>query len=160
METLDNKPSIYVKYKGSLGLLKVIFLCWGFITVLNGPLLIELGQAMSLTLAQSRMFLYVFYATYFFFGLPAGLAISKMGFKKGLEIGLIVSAASVFPLVAGARMASFELVIIGLIVQGAGFAFLQVAANPYMLFLGEANSPIAMIAGDCILDSLRSFSRL
>lgn len=137
MGQLRNSKELYVDYQKPLVIVKTIFLCWGFITVVNPFLIKELSYGVGFTEDQNQILSYVFYASYFLFGFPAGLLIKKFGFKHSLMYGLGTAAASVFFMVSGARSADFNLILAGMVVQGAGFSILQVSANPYILLIGK-----------------------
>ena len=137
MSTLKPSKSIYFDYDNPMRIVKTIFLCWGFITVINGPLLQQLGAGMKLTSDEIDSFAFIFFGAYFVFGIPASLLIKKFGFKRTLVIGLLVSAASVVPIVYGARAGSYQIIILALAIQGTGFAILQVTANPYVILMGN-----------------------
>jgi FHS family L-fucose permease-like MFS transporter len=114
-----------------------MFLTWGFITIVNGMLLGHLKHSLSITTEQARIFNYIFYASYFIMGIPAGYIIKRIGFKKGLFTGLLIAASSVFLLVTGAQDENYTLVVAGVSLIACGFTFLQVAANPYVIFMGK-----------------------
>ncbi len=137
MRHLRNSKDIYVDYKKPLTIVKIIFLCWGFITVVNPFLIRELSHGVGFTDKQNSLLDYVFYASYFVFGLAGATLINKFGFKKALMYGLGVAASSVFLMVTGARSADFNLIFIAVVIQGAGFSILQVAANPYVILIGK-----------------------
>ena len=139
MGQLKNSQELYVDYEKPLKLVKTIFLTWGFITVVNPFLLKELSYGVGFTDEQNNMLAYVFYATYFFFGIPGAFLINKFGFKKSLMYGLGVAASSVFLMVTGARSANFDLIFAAVVIQGAGFSILQVSANPYVILLGKSS---------------------
>lgn len=132
-----NSRDLYVDYTKPLNLVNTIFLSWGFITVVNPFLLKELSIGVGFTPEQNTTLDYVFYATYFFFGIPGAILVNKYGFKKTLMYGLGVAASSVFLMVSGARSATFELIFAAVVIQGAGFSILQVSANPYVLLIGK-----------------------
>ncbi len=95
----------------------------------------------------------LFYGSYFFCGLPAALLVSKKEFKRSIEIGLVVSASAVFLLVPGARAQSFELIMAGIFLQVLGFTILQVACNPYIIYVGETKSGASRLALACAHNS-------
>lgn len=147
MGKLRNSKDIYVEYKKPLTIVKTIFLCWGFITVVNPFLIRELSDGVGFTDDQNNLLAYVFYATYFFFGISGAILINKFGFKKALMYGLGVAASSVFLMVTGARSADFNLIFIAVVIQGAGFSILQVAANPYVILIGSPEQGSSRLSG-------------
>lgn len=147
MAYLRPSSAIYVGYNKSLWLIRFIFLCWGFITVLNHSLLEVLGEGMNLDTQQSNFLEYIFYGTYFFAGLPVGYILKRNGFKKTLFYGLLVSATAVVPMIYGVRNMSYEFIVAGVFVLGAGFTFLQVVCNPFVIFMGTPKNGAAELSG-------------
>ncbi len=137
MQKLRNASEMFVDYKQPLKVINTIFLCWGLMSVVNGLLLNEFGMAIGLEKSQISLFAYMFFGTYFIFGIPAAYIVNKFGFKQSIEYGLITSASAVFFMVAGARMQSVPIILLGIFVQVVGFTILQVACNPYIIFTGH-----------------------
>ena len=81
---------------------------------MNPFLIRELSDGVGFTDDQNNLLAYVFYATYFFFGISGAILINKFGFKKALMYGLGVAASSVFLMVTGARSADFNLIFIAI----------------------------------------------
>jgi fucose permease len=59
-----------------------------------------------------------------------------MGYKNGVVLGLLVSAAGSAVFWPAADVHSYPLFLLALFVVGIGFAVLQIAANPYVTVLG------------------------
>jgi FHS family L-fucose permease-like MFS transporter len=70
------------------------------------------------------------------FSVPAGWLLSKIGYQKGIVLGLAVMALGcvLFSPAASERM--FGIFILGYFTLAAGITILQVAANPYVAVLG------------------------
>jgi FHS family L-fucose permease-like MFS transporter len=73
---------------------------------------------------------------YFLISSTKGDPIAKIGYKNGVVIGLLISAAgsALFWPAAGAK--SYPMFLTALFIVGLGFAMLQIAANPYVTILG------------------------
>lgn len=129
----------------SVTVLTIIFMMWGFITVANGVLVKELQEAIHMTQPQKRLLSYIFYLVYFVMALPAAWVVEKVGYKKSVFYGLIISAfCSVF-MVLSARELNYYVVLTGVTILGCGVTLLQVSANPYTMFLGkEGNEASAL----------------
>lgn len=102
---------------------------------------------MNLDANQSNFLEYIFYGTYFLAGLPVGYILKRNGFKKTLYFGLLVSASSVVPMIYGVRNMSYEFIVAGVFVLGAGFTFLQVVCNPFVIFMGKPSNGAAELSG-------------
>jgi FHS family L-fucose permease-like MFS transporter len=82
---------------GALGLLTSLFFLWGFMTVLNDVLIPHLKAVFVLSYAQSMLVQMAFFGAYFtgaiiyyIISITSGDPINKIGYKKGIVIGLIV----------------------------------------------------------------------
>jgi FHS family L-fucose permease-like MFS transporter len=73
---------------------------------------------------------------YFIVSATTGDPIAKIGYKNGVVIGLLISAAGSALFWPAADMASYPMFLAALFVVGLGFAMLQIAANPYVTILG------------------------
>ncbi len=134
---MKSSKSLYVRdYSKSIALIQLMFLTWGFITVINGFLLDELKPQLGLA-EKDPIFGYIFFGAYFIMAFPAGYLIKKIGYKTGFFVGLIISAISVLMIIPGAKESNLTLVITAVAVMGTGFTILQVAGSPYILLLGE-----------------------
>jgi len=136
---------LFVDYKGSLRLIVITFLMWGFITVINGFLLNQLVDSFHLSRAESDVLTYIFFGVYLLISYPASILIEKVGYKEALKIGMYVAASSVFPMVTGARLYSYELVVLGTFILASGIAILQVSANMYIILLGKPDEAASRI---------------
>jgi len=78
--------------------------------------------------------------------LPASYIINKIGYKKGMSLGLIIMAlgALIFIPAAGAR--TYWMFLAAIFIQGAGMTLLQTASNPYITILGPIESAAKRIA--------------
>src|SRR5207237_4979858 len=79
-----------------------------------------------------------FIGSLLYFGISAGLGdpIARLGYKNGVVIGLVISAAGSALFWPAATFLSYPLFLLALFVVGLGFAMLQIAANPYVTILG------------------------
>lgn len=124
-------------YTPALSALTTLFFMWGFLTCLNDILIPHLKNVFSLNYFQAMLVQFVFFAAYFIVSLPSGYITQKLGYKKGIVIGLITAGIGslLFYPAAGLRMYSFFL--LALFVLASGITLLQVAANPYVAILGK-----------------------
>ena len=61
----------------------------------------------------------------------------KLGYKKGIALGLIISALGTLLFIPASNLESFPIMISGLFVVGLGFSLQQTAANPLVISLGD-----------------------
>jgi len=131
----------------SLVLLTSLFFMWGFITVLNDILIPHLKAVFELTYLEAMLVQFAFFGAYFIGGLLyflismiSGDPISKIGYKNGIIIGLLMSALGTILFYPAAHFQFYGFFLTALFVLGLGFAMLQIAANPYVAILGPESS--------------------
>ena len=79
-------------YRTSFILLTTLFFLWGFITVLVDSLIPRLRELFTLTYFQAGMVQFAFFGAYFLLSIPASYMLSKIGYKKGVILGLVTMA--------------------------------------------------------------------
>ncbi len=131
-------------YTGALIVLTSLFFMWGFITCMNDILIPFLRKMFDLDRFQSMMVQFAFFTAYFvgsviYFIISArrGDPISKIGYKNGLILGLVVSAFASLLFYPAAQFQMFGLFLGALFILALGFTLLQIAANPYVALLGS-----------------------
>lgn len=131
------------QYNTSLTLISLMYLTWGFITVINGVLIAELKDGLQMTMDQYQVIFYLFFGTYFIMGFPAGKLVDRFGYKQSIIIGLYVAASATLLMVPGAMYRNYYLVVGGVFIIATGITLLQVAINPYLvLFLGNSKNAV------------------
>lgn len=127
------------------GLLISVFFFWGFVAASNDILIPVLKEALDLKNWQSQLINFAFYMAYTI-GSLAYMAhavatkrdmISRMGYQKGIALGLTISALGTLLFIPAAAYNSYGFLISGLFVVGLGFSLQQTAANPFVLSLGS-----------------------
>ncbi len=123
-----------------------LFAIFGFVTWINGALIPFMKTINDLTDAQSYLVASASYISFVIMALPASYLLNKIGYKKGMSLGLFIMAigALIFIPAAGAR--TYWLFLTGIFVQGVGMTILQTAANPYITILGPIESGAKRIA--------------
>ena len=125
--------------RSALSAMTTIFFMWGFLTVLNGDILVpHLKSAFSLTHSQSLFLQFLFFIAYLVMSVPAARVLAAIGYKRSIVLGLVIMAVGAALSIPAARLASFEIFLIGSFILGTGITLLQVAANPYVAVLGRA----------------------
>lgn len=120
----------------ALAAVTVLFFMWGFLTCLNDILVPHLKNVFDLGFARGALVQFSFFSAYFLVSLPAGKIVAKVGYKRGILIGLVVSGIGALLFYPAASLPSYAFFLSALFVLAAGIAFLQVAANPYVAVLG------------------------
>lgn len=129
--------------RGSFALMTSLFFLWGFMTVFNDLLIPRFKAAFTLSYFEAMLVQFAFFGAYFvgsvlYFAISvtAGDPIARIGYKRGVILGLLVAAAGSGVFWPAATIGSYPLFLAGLFVVGLGFAMLQIAANPYVTILG------------------------
>ena len=117
-----------------------LFFMWGFITCLNDILIPHLKAIFNLTYTQSMLVQFCFFGAYFLVSLPAGRLVKKLGYQKGIVIGLVIAAIGCLLFYPAAALHSYNFFLLALFVLASGITVLQVSANPYVTLLGPQKS--------------------
>lgn len=117
-----------------------LFFVFGFVTWLNSTLIPYLKLACQLTLSQAIWVTFSFYISYAVMAFPSSWVLKKIGFKKGMMLGLLVMAFGALLFLPAAITRMYMLFLLGLFVTGTGLALLQTASNPYITILGPIES--------------------
>lgn len=116
--------------------LTALFFLWGFITVLVDSLIPRLREIFELSYFQSGMVQFAFFGAYFLLSIPSGYILSRIGYKKGIILGLSTMALGCLLFYPAASYRIFGIFMLGYFTLAAGITILQVAANPYVTILG------------------------
>ncbi len=120
----------------SLSLLSTLFFMWGFITVLNDILIPHLKGLFDLSYARTMLIQFSFFGAYFITSIPAGAIISKIGYKRGIVMGLSVTGLGALLFFPASLIISYPFFLTALFILASGITILQVAANPFVALLG------------------------
>lgn len=124
-------------YRSAFITITVLFFLWGFITVLVDSLIPRLRDVFELSYFQAGLVQFAFFGAYFIFSVPAGWLLSKIGYQKGIVLGLITMALGCVLFSPAASERIFAIFLLGYFTLAAGITILQVAANPYVAVLGN-----------------------
>ena len=127
-------------YTFALTSLTSLFFMWGFITCLNDILIPHLKGIFDLSYSQAMLVQFCFFGAYFIVSIPAGKIVKKLGFQKGIMLGLIVAALGCFAFYPAAAMHSYPVFLMALFILASGITVLQVSANPYVSILGDSKT--------------------
>ena len=117
-----------------------LFFMWGFITVLVDSLIPRLKEIFELSNAQAALVQFAFFIAYGLISIPAGFLLSRIGYRKGMLVGLATMGVGCLLFWPAASMRIFPLFLLGYFVLAGGMTILQVAANPYVSVLGPAET--------------------
>ena len=130
---------------GAFATLVSVFFFWGFVAASNDILIPVFREQLHLEQWQTQMINFAFYVAYtvgslIYFFLSLALkrdVLSKLGYKNGIALGLVISALGTLLFIPAANSESFGIMISGLFIVGLGFSLQQTAANPLAIHLGD-----------------------
>lgn len=136
-----------------------LFALWGFANAVTDPMVNAFKKVLELSNVQASWVQMAFYGGYFCMALPAALFMRKYSYKVGVLIGLGLYASGALLFYPAAVTEQFWFFCLGLYVLTFGLAFLETAANPYILAMGskktatqrlnlaQSVNPVGLIAG-------------
>jgi FHS family L-fucose permease-like MFS transporter len=124
----------------AFGVMTCVFFMWGFITCLNDILIPHLKTSFGLNYTQAMLIQFCFFGAYFICSIPAGRILDRVGYKRGVIIGLCVAGVGALMFYPAAEYRAYGIFLAALFVLASGITLLQVAANPYVVALGPSST--------------------
>ena len=159
MTELTKTPLVSKKNLIPFILVTSLFALWGFANAVTDPMVQAFKKVLELSNSEAAWVQMAFYGGYFCMALPAAMFMRNYSYKVGILIGLALYATGALLFYPAAQSESFLFFCIGLYVLTFGLAFLETAANPYILAMGsratatqrlnlaQAFNPVGLIAG-------------
>ncbi|MEY2835035.1 MAG: hypothetical protein RLZZ557_697 [Bacteroidota bacterium] len=129
------------------GVLITVFFFWGFVAASNSIFIPFCKKFFDLDQIQSQLIGSAFYGAYFYgslilyiFSVLTGTdLLNKIGYKKGIIYGLLISVvgAVALALISGSGKATFGLVLVSFFIIALGFSLQQTSAQPFAIALGS-----------------------
>jgi len=138
--TTQSAPITERRYVLPLILVTSLFFLWALGVNLNDILIPHLKKAFGLSDTQSSLIQFAFFGGYFLAALPAGRLMERVGYKRGILIGLLICASGALLFIPAASVRIYAFFLFALFVMACGQSFLEVAANSYVTFLGPPHS--------------------
>jgi glucose/galactose transporter len=123
-----------------------LFFIFGFVTWINGALIPFMKTINELTDAQSYLVASASYISFVVMALPASYILDRIGYKKGMSLGLIIMGIGALVFIPAAEARTYWVFLAGIFIQGLGMTILQTASNPYITILGPIESGAKRIA--------------
>ena len=131
--------------RGAFVAVTSLFFMWGFITVLVDALIPRLKEVFELTFLQAGLVQFAWFAAYGLLSIPGGNLIARMGYQRGILVGLATAGLGCLLFYPAAATRMYPLFLLALFVVAGGITILQVAANPYISVLGPEESASARL---------------
>ncbi len=133
-----------MNYKKPFITITFLFFMWGFITVMNDVLIPHLKAVFELSYFQAALIQFAFFGAffvisliYFLISVSQGDPISKIGYKNGIIVGLILCGIGCCLFYPAANYQRYGIFLGALFVLASGVTILQITANPYAAILGD-----------------------
>ncbi len=117
-------------------LISSLYLLWGCAHGMLDVLNRHFQGLFDMTKAESGFVQFSTYLAYFIMAIPAGLIMKKVGYKKGLFVGLMIFAIGAFSFIPAAFVNSPIPFLISLFVLACGLCIIETGAHPYATILG------------------------
>ena len=137
-----------------IALIGMLFFLFGFVTWLNGALIPFLKIACELNHMQAYLVTMSFYIAYTVMALPLSVILHRIGFKRGMVLGLGVMALGALGFIPAAYLREYWMFLLALYVLGSGLTILQTAINPYVVAIGPEETAAVRISAMGILNKL------
>lgn len=130
---------------GALATLVIVFFFWGFIAASNSILIPFSRTHFNLTQFESQLIGSAFYGAYFIGSLLLYLIsslvgydiLNKIGYKRGIVYGLLISIVGALAIIPSANANSFPMLLLSFFIVALGFSLQQTAAQPFAIILGD-----------------------
>lgn len=135
---MQNKPSLIGRnYLLPFILITSLFFIWGFARAILDVLNKHFQESLDISIVHSTMIQATTYVAYALMALPAGIFITRYGYRRGVVLGLLLFGLGALAFIPGDMLGSFEVFLTALFIIGCGLAVLETAANPYAAELGS-----------------------
>jgi len=132
----NTKINISNNKKVAFALITVLFLMWGSIVSLNDILIPHFKNIFAMNYTETMLIQFSFFGAYFLVSFPASLVVEKIGYQKGIIVGLLIICLGSLLFLPASWLISYPLFLVGFFAMAAGSVFLQVVATPYISTLG------------------------
>src|SRR5580692_3816153 len=114
-----------------------LFFIWGFCHAMLDVLNKNFQNILNVSRAQSGLVQTSVFSAYLLMAMPAALLIRRIGYQRGILVGLVVLAIGAFLFIpAGLVFKTFWAFCLALFILSTGLACIETAANPYVTVLG------------------------
>ena len=126
--------------------LAFMFFTCGFALGINSLLVPVLKVSLSVSSMEAYMLIGATFLPFLIFGYPAGLLISKIGYKRTMASAFAMFAIAFGVFILSAEAKSFIIFLLASFICGMANTFLQAAINPYVTILGSTESAAKRIS--------------
>lgn len=121
-------------------ILVLLFFIFGLVSWVNAILVPYFQLTLQLTKLQASLVTFAFYIAYAVMAIPSSFLLNKIGYKKGMMLGLWCMSIGALLFIPAAYWRTYEIFLLGLFLLGVGLTILQAAANPFVTIVGPIES--------------------
>jgi len=142
--TYNMKQNNTKNYTAALLTLATVWFFWGFSAASNGVFIPFCKSHFSLTQFEAQLIDFTFYGGYFIGSIILYFLsqvkrvdiVDKLGYKNGIAVGLLISAAGALAMGPALNSGSFGYILTADFIIALGFSLQQTAGNPFVIALG------------------------
>ncbi|MFD0793074.1 sugar MFS transporter [Mucilaginibacter litoreus] len=135
---MENEPQFTEKrYYIIIAFVTSLFLLWGVAMTMGDVLNKHFQNVLHISKSRSGLVQFSIFGAYGVMGIPAGLFMKRFGYKRGVQLGLLLYACGAFLFVPASDAESFNFFRIALFILACGLATLETVAHPFMASLGD-----------------------
>lgn len=117
-------------------LIVTCFAAWGVLNNMTDPLVSVFSSVFSMGAFQSSLVQFAFYGAYCVLAIPAAWINSRLGYKGGVLIGLLLASFGGFLFFPASLIMTYGMFLTALFTLAAGLSILETSANPYVMAMG------------------------
>lgn len=135
---MDSQPKFTERqYYIVLAFVTLLFLLWGVAMTMGDVLNKHFQNVLHISKSSSGLVQLSIFGAYGVMGIPAGLFMKRFGYKRGVQLGLLLYACGAFLFAPAANAQSFGYFRMALFVLACGLATLETVAHPFVSSLGD-----------------------
>lgn len=121
-------------------LLVSCFAAWGLAGNMTDPLVKVFRSVFSMSNLQSSLVQSAYYGAYFCLAIPAAFINSRLGYKGGVLIGLVLAGTGGLLFIPAAYVMTYSVFLTALFTLAAGLSILETSANPFVMSMGPEHN--------------------
>ncbi|MGB6746146.1 MAG: L-fucose:H+ symporter permease [Terracidiphilus sp.] len=121
-------------------LVTALFFLWGVPNNFNDILIRQFMKSFEINRLQAGLVQSAFYLGYFLLAMPAAQFMRRAGYKAGILVGLCLYGAGCLLFWPAALIGQYWSFLTALFIIASGLAFLETAASPFTLQVGDPRS--------------------
>lgn len=133
-------------------IITILFFLWGAITSINDVLVQIYKDIYELSEFESMLLFLAFFGAYgvgalayFIYSQQKGDPINKLGYKRGILLGLVIAGLGCLSLYPLTTTGNFYAYLAAFFTIGLGITLLQISCNPYIAILGKEDGASARL---------------